>query len=106
MSFFDAEDSVLTVMGLSLNGEVVVLGEVAALDVETVEPMVMADVFLPDLGNFSLLQFLMVFVVLGVSLDLFDVQVPVSIDLGGCLNDLIAHSSKLIYLQVLGKSIY
>ena len=92
VSFLDLEDAVLAVLGLGLNGEVVVLGEVSALDVETVEPVVVSDVLLPGLGHLGLLHLLLVLSV--APLHLLVVDVPVVIHCVVDLNLFETHLAK------------
>lgn len=89
MSFYDVDDPVETVLCFCKDGEVMVVGEVSALDVELVDPVVMSDVPDPNLLNVGILQFIVPVVV--VFSDFFDIEAPVTVDLRSYLDDLKAH---------------
>lgn len=89
MSLDDVDDPVESVFGLGQDGEVMVVREVSALDVELVDPVVMADVPLPNLLNVGVLQLVMPVMVM--ALDLFNIDAPVTVDFRSDLDDFKAH---------------
>lgn len=89
MSLDDVDNPVESVFGLGEDGEVMVVREVSALDVKLVDPVVVADVSLPNLLNVGVLQFVMPVVVM--PLDLLNVEAPVAVDFGSDLDHFKAH---------------
>lgn len=89
MSFLDVDDSVPVVGVLGQHGEVVVGGEVSALDVELVEDVVGSCVLRPHLLDVRVLQLVVPVVV--VSAYLFAEEAPVGVDGGVNGDDLVAH---------------
>ena len=85
MAFDDVDDSVETILGFSQYCEVVVVGEVSALDVELVDPVVVTHVLLPDLLNVGVVQLVLILMV--VLHDFFDVVGPVLMHFRSCLNN-------------------
>jgi len=95
MTLDDVENLVVSMSGLGQNCEVMVVGEVSALALELIDPFVMANPVDPHSLNLHLLHFFSPVMVM--TLDFFDIDVPVSPDLRIGLDLYEGHQILLIY---------
>ena len=91
MSFHDVDDPELAKMSLSKHTEVMVGGEVAALDVELVEDVSGGDVVGPNILDMGVLQ--LVVPVVMVLVDFGTEEAPVALDVSVYLDYGVAHCS-------------
>jgi hypothetical protein len=105
VALLDVDNFELSKSGFSENGEVMVVGEVARLDVELVEDLSLSDEVGPNLFNLSVLQLISPVVV--VILDLNHEEIPVTENVGidlhlnvAHINKIISNNKSLIYLYI------